>query len=84
MATDKLEDGSKLLTRKQFSNLVTEKKKEYEITTIEAVLEVCEERSIYPEDVKTLIDGTVRGMLEEEALSLNLIKGSKASLAAFV
>lgn len=84
MTTDKLEDGSKLLTRKQFSNLVTEKKKEYEITTIEAVLEVCEERSIYPEDVKTLIDGTVRGMLEEEALSLNLIKGSKASLAAFV
>lgn len=84
MTTDKLEDGSKLLTRKQFSNLVTEKKKEYDITTIEAVLEVCEERSIYPEDVKTLIDGTVRGMLEEEALSLNLIKGSKASLAAFV
>lgn len=84
MTTDNLEDGSKLLTRKQFSNLVTEKKKEYDITTIEAVLEVCEERFIDPEDVKTLIDGTVRGMLEEEALSLNLIKGSKASLAAFV
>jgi|14BtaG_2_1085337.scaffolds.fasta_scaffold01391_8 transposase len=78
------ESDAKLLTKKQFSSLVVNIKKEYEVGTIEAVLQVCEERSIDPEDVKNLIDPTVRGMIEEEALALNLLRGSKASLGAFL
>lgn len=78
------ESDAKLLTKKQFSNLVVSIKKEYEVGTIEAVLQVCEERRIDPEDVKNLIDPTVRGMIEEEALALNLLRGSKASLGAFL
>jgi len=78
------ESDAKLLTKKQFSNLVVNIKKEYEVGTIEAVLQVCEERRIDPEDVKNLIDPTVRGMIEEEALALNLLRGSKASLGAFL
>jgi len=58
------ESDAKLLTKKQFSSLVVNIKKEYEVGTIEAVLQVCEERSIDPEDVKNLIDPTVRGMIE--------------------
>jgi len=78
------EEEPKLLTRKQFSELVVKRKREKEITIIEAVLDVCEERNIDPSDVKSLIDSTLKGMIEEEALALNMIKGSKASLSAFL
>lgn len=79
-----LDNNSKLLTKKQFSSLVIGiKRKDDTVGTIEAVLQVCQERQIDPEDVKTLIDPTIRGMIEEEALALNLIRGSKASLNAF-
>jgi type II restriction/modification system DNA methylase subunit YeeA len=84
MRMNELEEEPKLLTRKQFSELVVKRKREKEITAIEAVLDICEERMIDPEDVKTLIDSTLKGMIEEEALSLNMIKGSRASLASFL
>ena len=81
---NEIEEEPKLLTRKQFSDLVIRYKREKEIGVIESVLHVCEERMIDPSDVKTLIDSTLKGMIEEEALSLNMIKGSKASLASFL
>jgi hypothetical protein len=81
---NELEEEPKLLTRKQFSEIVVKRKREKEITAIDAVLDVCQERNIDPADVKSLIDSTLKGMIEEEALALNMISGSKASLSAFL
>jgi len=79
-----IEQQEKLLTRKKFSELVIKYKNEKQLGVIESVVNVCEERNIDTADVKTLIDSTLKGMIEEEALTMNMIKGSKANLSSFL
>jgi hypothetical protein len=74
----------KILNRKAFSELIMDYRKEYDLSAIDAVLKVCEDRQIDPEDVRRLIDNSVKGLIEQEALQLNMIKGSKASLEGFL
>ena len=59
-------------------------KNEKQLGVIESVVSVCEERNIDTADVKSLIDSTLKGMIEEEALTMNMIKGSKANLSSFL
>ena len=74
-------EENKVLTRKSFSLLVMNKKiTNPDISTIDAVLSICEEREIDPADIKKLVDPTVKGLIEKEAIELNMIEGSKASL----
>ena len=79
-----IEEEEKLLTRKQFSELVIKYKNEKQLGVIESVVSVCEERNIDTADIKSLIDSTLQGMIEEEALTMNMIKGSKANLSSFL
>lgn len=79
-----IEEEEKLLTRKQFSELVIKYKNEKQLGVIESVVSVCEERNIDTADIKSLIDSTLKGMIEEEALTMNMIKGSKANLSSFL
>lgn len=46
------------------------------LTYMEAVIQVCEDKSLEPEDVKSLIKGPVKDKIEAEAMRLNMLKGA--------
>jgi hypothetical protein len=55
--------------------------KEEGLTHFEAILEVCEEYDIDPEDISQLITGPLKEKLRIEAVNLNIISSSKKELA---
>jgi hypothetical protein len=66
-----------LLTKKQFSELVTSKVQEGrgDISYIDAIVDICERRGIDPEDTAKLIDSRILGAVQAEATKLNMIEG---------
>lgn len=74
-----------LLTRKSFSELAISYHRKHGISPMDAVIHLCEERMIDPLDVKKLIDPTLKGLIEKEAIDLNMLKEcSKSSLEEFL
>ena len=73
-----------ILTRKSFSQLVLNTMEKYKLGAIDTVIDICEKRDIDPADARKLIDPTVKGMIEREAVDLNMIKGSKSRLDEFL
>lgn len=65
-----------VLTKKRFSKMVEEQVKDNpDLTYMEAVLVICEERVIDPMDVGRLISPMIRDKIEAEAMNANLVKG---------
>ena len=55
------------------------------LTYMESVLQICEDRNIEPEDVKSLVKGVLLDKLEAEANSLNMLKiGKNTTLENFL
>lgn len=69
-----------IITKKRFSTMVEEKVQEYNVPYIEAVLMVCSDRELPPEDVKRLLSPSIISKIEAEALAVNAIKGGGAQL----
>lgn len=74
------ENSTPIITKKRFSTMVEEKVKELTVPYIDAVLIVCEERELPPEDIKRLLSPIIISKIEAEALEMNAIKGGGARL----
>jgi hypothetical protein len=61
------------MNRNTFTKLVDEAILDKKMTYIDAVLHICEEKGIEPEDVKKFISSIVKSKIEAEAQSLNLL-----------
>jgi len=48
-----------------------------ELTYLEAIMQVCEDHEIDPEDIGKLIDGPLKEKIESESVQLNRMKGMK-------
>jgi len=70
-----------VLTKKRFSKMVEDCISDYpDMTYMDAILHICEERTIDPMDVSKLISPVIREKIEVEAMSSNLVKGGGNSL----
>lgn len=45
-------------------------------TYMEAVLQVCEDKGVEPEDVKSLVKGVIKDKIEAEAQGKHMLKGA--------
>lgn len=50
------------------------------LSYIDAILDICEQSNIDPEDVRKFISSGIKGKVEGEALRLNLILGAGNTL----
>jgi hypothetical protein len=64
-----------ILTKKRFEKLVEEKVSKYRISYMDAVIMVCEERTIDPIEVGKFITPAIKDKVEAEAIGLNMMKG---------
>lgn len=83
MADDKkIEDQLGLNLRKtDLINSVLLYVKNEGLTYFEAILEVCEENQIDPEDIAKLITGPLKEKLKIEAINRNIISGVKKRIS---
>jgi hypothetical protein len=68
--------SDKFLTKSEFSKLVEKNVLEKKMTYMEAVLLVCEDHGIDPEDVRKFVSAPIQEKIEGEAMRLNLIPRS--------
>ena len=61
------------LTKSKFAKLVESTVIELKVSYMEAVLHLCEQNDIEPEDVKKFISPTIKGKIEAEAMQLNFL-----------
>lgn len=64
------------LTKSEFSKLVEKTVLSKKMSYIDAVLAVCDDHQVDPEDVKKFISGPIQDKIEGEAMRLNLIPKS--------
>jgi len=64
-----------ILSKKQFSELVEQTAKDKRLSHMDAVLYVCEQRSIDPLDVGPLISAPLKARIEQEAIAGRLLPG---------
>jgi len=69
-----------IMTKKRFSTMIEKKVKEFSMPYIDAVLGVCEDRELQPEDVARLISPQIKEKIEAEAIRVNAIKGNSIQL----
>ena len=69
--SEKVED--QFLNKTKFSKLIENEVLEKSIGYMEAILLVCEQNDIEPEDVKKFISPVIKGKLEAEAMNLNFL-----------
>ena len=77
---EQVEIPTPIITKKRFSTMVEDKVKSLSVAYIEAVLIICEERELQPEDIKRLLSTVIIDKIEAEALEVNSIKGGGARL----
>jgi len=65
--------NNKFLTKSEFSKLVEKTVLDNRIDYMEAVLIVCDDHGIEPEDVRKFVSTPIQGKIEGEAMRLNLI-----------
>jgi hypothetical protein len=62
------------LSKKGFQTLVRDRVAAFKIPYIEAVMIVCDELSLPPEDVSRYVDGELKQNIEAEARKLKMLK----------
>lgn len=65
--------NSKFLTKSEFSKLVEKTVLENKLGYMDAVLMVCDDHGIDPEDVRKFVSAPIQEKIEGEAMRLNLI-----------
>ena len=69
--SDKVED--QFLNKAKFSKLIEKEVIQKSIGYMEAILLVCSQNDIEPEDVKKFISPVIKDKLEAEAMDLNIL-----------
>ena len=69
--SEKLEE--QFLNKSKFSKLIEKTVIEKSIGYMDAILLVCDDNNIEPEDVKKFVSPIIRDKLEAEAMSLNFL-----------
>tara|TARA_R110002153_G_scaffold61021_1_gene164712 strand:+ start:182 stop:409 length:228 start_codon:yes stop_codon:yes gene_type:complete len=65
--------NDKFLTKSEFSKLVEKAVLENKLGYMDAVLMVCDDHGIDPEDVRKFVSAPIQEKIEGEAMRLNLI-----------
>lgn len=65
--------SDKFLTKSEFSKLVEKTVLEHKLGYMDAVLMVCDDHGIDPEDVRKFVSAPIQEKIEGEAMRLNLI-----------
>ena len=65
--------NGKFLTKSEFSKLVEKAVLENKLGYMDAVLQICEDHGIDPEDVRKFVSAPIQEKIEGEAMRLNLI-----------
>lgn len=61
-------------TKKSFSELIQTRVKKDRSTYLDAIIEICKERSIDPEDIVKLLSNPIKAKLEAEGMNLGYLK----------
>ena len=64
-----------ILTKKRFEKMVEEKVTTLSMSYMDAILKVCEDRTIDPGDVSKFITPVIKQKVEAEAINLNMMNG---------
>ena len=73
----------KFLNKARFSKLVEHEVIQKSIGYMEAILLLCDQNNIDPEDVKKFISPAIKSKLEAEAMSLNFLPKTNSLDSAF-
>ena len=71
------------LNKARFSKLVENEVIQKSIGYMEAILLLCDQNNIDPEDVRKFISPTIKSKLEAEAMSLNFLPKTNSLNSAF-
>lgn len=63
-----------LYTKKSFSELVEKRMKMDRSTYLDAIIDICKERMIDPEDIAKLLSNPIKAKLEAEGMNLGYLK----------
>lgn len=63
-----------MFTKKSFSNLVQDRVKKDRSTYLDAIIDICKERMIDPEDIVKLLSNPIKAKLEAEGMNLGYLK----------
>ena len=61
------------LSKSKFSKMIEEAVVQKKLSYMDAILDICEENDIEPEDVRKFVSPMIKDKLEAEAMSLNLL-----------
>lgn len=64
-----------ILTKKRFEKMVEETVYKSGIPYMDAILKLCEDNGIDPEDIGKFVTPTIKDKVQAEAIELNLMKG---------
>ena len=68
-----MSEAVEFMTKTKFSKLVESTAREHQMTHIDAVLHLCEQYGMEPEDCKKYVSNVVKEKLEVEAMNLNYL-----------
>lgn len=63
-----------MFTKKSFSDLVQERVKKDRGTYLDAIMDICKERLLDPEDVAKMLSNPIKAKLEAEGMNLGYLK----------
>ena len=63
-----------LFTKKSFSELIENKVKTDRSSYLDAIIDVCKDRMIDPEDIAKLLSNPIKAKLEAEGMNLGYLK----------
>jgi hypothetical protein len=63
-----------MFTKKSFSDLVQERVKKDRSTYLDAIMDICKERMLDPEDVAKMLSNPIKAKLEAEGMNLGYLK----------
>lgn len=69
-----------ILTKKKFAMLVEENVAKHNLTYMDAILKVCDDRELDPADISKLVSPVIKDKLEAECIELRLIEGTTGQL----
>ena len=71
-------DDVEFMTKAKFSKLVEQTVRQHQLSHMDAILHLCEEHDIQPEDCKKYVSNVIREKLEVEAMNLNYFPKTNA------
>jgi len=71
-----MEQPEGLHTKKSFSELIEKRVKDDRSSYLEAIIDICKEKMIDPEDIVKLLSNPIKAKLEAEGMNLGYLKRS--------